>query len=113
MTQRLHAVDNGFTPQIVSFPCGEGTVVAHLYLPPDHDPARRYPAVAVGGSFSSVKEQMGGIHAGEMARRGVIALALDYRNYGESSGEIRQLEDTQSKAGDLLAALRYLRTRPD
>lgn len=100
-------------PQKVSFPSGDGFVVGNLYLPEDHDPSRRYPAVAVGGSLSSVKEMMGGLYAGELARRGIIALALDYRNYGESSGAKRQYEDQGSKAEDLSAALRFLKKRSD
>ena len=76
-------------PQKVSFPSGDGVVVANLFLPQGYDRSRRYPAVAVGGSLSSVKEMMGGLYAGELARRGVIALAIDYRNYGESSGAKR------------------------
>ncbi|GJE68439.1 hypothetical protein LNAOJCKE_5682 [Methylorubrum aminovorans] len=100
-------------PRKVSFPSGDGFVVANLYLPEDHDPSHRYPAVAVGGSLTSVKEMMGGLYAGELARRGIIALALDYRNYGESSGAIRQYEDQTSKSEDLSAALRFLKTRPD
>jgi fermentation-respiration switch protein FrsA (DUF1100 family) len=66
-------------PQKVSFESGDGTVVANLYLPEGRDSSRRYPAVAVGGSLTSVKEQMGGNYAGELARRGIIALAVDYR----------------------------------
>jgi len=112
MSRTLSASD-GPTPLTVSFPSGDGTVVGHLYLPEGHDPYRRYPAVAVGGSFASVKEQMGGIYAGEMARRGVMALAVDYRNYGQSSGAVRQYEDPASKAADLSAALRFLKSRSD
>ncbi|OHV19563.1 twin-arginine translocation pathway signal protein [Rhizobium sp. RSm-3] len=100
-------------PLTVSFASGDSYVVAHLYLPEGHDPAKRYPAVAVGGSFTSVKEQMGGIYGGEMARRGVMALAIDYRNYGQSGGAKRQYEDPAAKAEDLSAALRYLSSRPD
>lgn len=100
-------------PQTVRFPAGDSFVVAHLYLPEGYDPALRYPAVAVGGSLTSVKEQMGGIYAGEIARRGVMALAVDYRNFGESGGAIRQFEDPASKAEDLSAALRFLANRPD
>jgi fermentation-respiration switch protein FrsA (DUF1100 family) len=100
-------------PSTVSFPSGDGYVVGQLYLPEGYDAAKRYPAVAVGGSFNSVKEQMGGIYAGEMARRGVIALAIDYRSYGQSSGAIRQYEDPDSKAGDLSAALQFLKKRSD
>ena len=112
MTQTLQA-PNGPAPQKVSFRSGDGYLVAHLYLPQGHDPARRYPAVVVGGSFTSVKEQMGGIYAAEMARRGAIALAIDYRNYGESSGAVRQYEDPASKAADLSAALQFLASRSD
>jgi fermentation-respiration switch protein FrsA (DUF1100 family) len=104
---------NRAAPQKVTFPSGDGYVVAHLYLPENHDPSRRYPAVAIGGSLTSVKEQMGANYAGELARRGVMALVVDYRNYGESSGVKRQFEDQQSKSQDLSAALRYLKTRSD
>lgn len=104
---------SGPKPQKVSFPNGDGSVVGNLYLPEGHDPSRRYPAVAVGGSLSSVKEMMGGLYAGELARRGVIALAIDYRNYGESGGARRQYEDQASKAEDLSAALRFMKKRSD
>jgi fermentation-respiration switch protein FrsA (DUF1100 family) len=99
--------------QKVSFPSGDGFVVANLYLPEGHTPSKRYPAVVVGGSMNSVKEMMGGNHAGELARRGITALSIDYRNYGESSGAKRQYEDPESKAEDLSAALRFLKRRPD
>jgi dipeptidyl aminopeptidase/acylaminoacyl peptidase len=112
MAQTLSA-RSGLTLLTVSFPSGDGYVVAHLYLPEGHDPSRRYPAVAVGGSFASVKEQMGGIYAREMARRGVMAMAIDYRNYGQSSGIIRQYEDPDGKAADMSAAVKFLRNRPD
>jgi fermentation-respiration switch protein FrsA (DUF1100 family) len=112
MAQTLTA-STGPAPQTVSFPSGACHVVAHLYLPDGYDPARRYPAVAIGGSFASVKEQMGGIYGIEMARRGVMALAVDYRNYGQSSGAIRQYEDPDGKGKDLSAALKFLRGRPD
>ncbi|AJR27044.1 twin-arginine translocation pathway signal protein (plasmid) [Sphingobium sp. YBL2] len=100
-------------PQKVSFPSGDGFVVGNLYLPEDLNLFHRCPAVAVGGSLSSVKEMMGGLYAGELARRGIIALAIDYRNYGESSGAKRQYEDQASKAEDLSAALRFLKKRSD
>ncbi|NUT86159.1 alpha/beta hydrolase [Pseudomonas corrugata] len=99
--------------QKVSFPSGDGFVVASLYLPESYDSSCRYPAVVVGGSLSSVKEQMAGNYAGELARRGLITLALDYRNYGESSGAKRQYEDQASKTEDLSAALIFLKRRAD
>nr|NLR88788.1 alpha/beta hydrolase [Rhizobium sp. P28RR-XV] len=112
MSQTLNA-PNGAKPLTVSFSSGDGYVVGQLYLPEGYDYTKRYPAVAIGGSFNSVKEQMGGIYGAEMARRGIMALAIDYRNYGQSSGIMRQYEDADSKADDLLAALAYLKKRTD
>ena len=68
------------TPRTVSFLSGNDWVVGHLYLPENYEHTHRYPAVAVSGPFSSVKEMMGGIYAGELARHGVMAVAIDYRN---------------------------------
>jgi len=100
-------------PRTVSFPSGNGSVVGHLYLPPTYDPATRYPAVVVGGSLSSVKEMMGGNYAEALAGHGILGLAIDYRNYGESSGHLRQYEDPASKSVDLSSALKFLSSRSD
>lgn len=104
---------NKLIPKKVSFAIGSESIVGHLYLPNDYDSTRRYPAIAVAGSFTSVKEQMSGTYAGELARRGIISVAIDYRNYGESDGAVRQYEDPASKAADLSAALEFLANRPD
>lgn len=112
MAQTL-STSGGQKPQLVSFPGGEGYLAGHLYLPEEYEPSKRYPAVAIGGSFASVKEQMGAIYGQELASRGVMALAVDYRNYGQSGGAIRQYEDPDGKGADLSAALRFLRARSD
>ncbi|RDJ23122.1 alpha/beta hydrolase [Bosea caraganae] len=104
---------NGPAPQKIRFDAGDSFVVGHLYLPDGYSAERRHPAVVIGGSLTAVKEQMGGIYAIEMARRGFLALAIDYRHYGESGGEPRQYENPESKAEDLVAAVSYLAARPD
>ncbi|MDX3927348.1 MAG: CocE/NonD family hydrolase [Shinella sp.] len=101
------------SPQKVRFAAGDSFVVAHLYLPADYRPNGRYPAVVVGGSLTAVKEMMGGIYAAEMARRGYLALAIDYRHYGESGGDARQYEDPEAKAEDMVAAVTWLASRED
>jgi len=100
-------------PITVGFRSGNGHVIGHLYYPQEYDASRRYPAVAVGGPFTTVKEQVGGTYAAEMARRGIMAIAIDYRNYGESSGITRQYEDPATKSEDLSAALQFLARRSD
>ena len=100
-------------PQKVRFDAGDSFVVGNLYVPADYSESTRYPAVVVAGSLTSVKEQMGGTYAAEMAQRGFVALAIDYRHYGESGGEPRQYEDPEAKAVDLSAAVSFLSARQD
>jgi fermentation-respiration switch protein FrsA (DUF1100 family) len=99
--------------ETVRFPSGNSFVVGHLYRPAKYDPNTRYPAVVTAGSLTSVKEQMAGIYAAEMAQRGYLGLAIDYRHYGESGGEPRQYEDPRAKAEDLVSAVSYLAARTD
>jgi len=83
-----------------------------LYVPDNFDPARRYRAVIVTGSFSSVKEQMAAIYGRAFADHGFIALSLDYAHYGASAGQPRQYESPQEKLRDLQAAVTYLLGQP-
>jgi len=100
-------------PKTVSFASGDGSIVAHLYTPESYDSTSRYPAVVIGGSLTSVKEMMSTSYARELALRDIIAMAIDYRNYGESSGRLRQHEDPPSKSIDLSAAVHFLSARSD
>lgn len=99
------------TPQVkverVTFQADGQTVVGTLYRPAASG-GERLPAMVVGGSLTSVKEQMGGTYARKLAERGVMALAIDFRHYGESAGAPRQLENPATKTADLKAAVSYL-----
>jgi uncharacterized protein len=87
----------------------DGLVLAgRLYKPKNFDPSKKYSAIVTGGSLTAVKEQMAGTYAGKLAEQGFIALAFDYRNYGESEGEPRQFEDPALKLKDLQSAVTYL-----
>ncbi len=83
-------------------------LVGNLYFPENFDKNEKYPAAVVGGSLTSVKEQMSGTYATKLAEQGIIGLAIDYRNYGESEGQLRQYEDPELKLKDLEAAVTYL-----
>ncbi|KAK3071285.1 hypothetical protein LTR53_008908 [Teratosphaeriaceae sp. CCFEE 6253] len=72
------------------------------------NPIKPYLAVVGGDPFTSVRQQVNGIYASEHSQRGVIALAIDYRSYGESGGAVRQHKDLGSKPEDFSAALRVL-----
>ena len=64
-------------------------------------------------SESAEKEQAAGVFAEGLANRGYVALAFDYRRYGESGGEPRSYEDPASKTEDIKSALSFLRARPN
>lgn len=89
---------------------GGETVIGHLHLPDGPGP---HPAVVVAGPMTSVKEQVTGVYAAALAARGVVALSIDHRHYGESGGEPRGYEHWARKVEDLRAALDWLATRPD
>jgi uncharacterized protein len=54
------------------------TNAADLYRPKDFDESQERPAVVIGPPYSGVKEQGPGIYAQNLAKRGFVALAVDY-----------------------------------
>jgi hypothetical protein len=89
----------------------EGLVLkGNLFLPAGFDQSRKYPTVIVTGSWTSIKEQMAGLYAEKLARRGFVALAFDFRFWGESEGQPRQYENPEAKIEDIRNAAAYLHT---
>ncbi|MBW2170916.1 MAG: ankyrin repeat domain-containing protein [Deltaproteobacteria bacterium] len=88
--------------------CLEGV----LYLPEAYQEGDKMPAVIVGGSWTTVKEQMAGTYARELAKTGFITLAFDHRFFGESEGEPRGYESPKHKIEDFKNALTYLQELP-
>lgn len=94
----------------VEFRVAGEPVVGHLHLPEGPGP---HPAVVVAGPMTSVKEQVTGVYAAALAERGIAALAIDHRHYGESGGSPRGYEHWERKVQDLRAAIEWLAGRPD
>jgi uncharacterized protein len=101
-----------FEKRAVSFQIDGQTLRGDLYLPRGASATSKVPAVVVGGSLTSVKEQMSAQYAQELAKQGIAALAFDYRHYGQSDGLPRQLENVETKKSDLKAAVTFLQTVP-
>ncbi|MEM9539372.1 MAG: alpha/beta hydrolase [Cyanobacteria bacterium P01_E01_bin.42] len=97
----------------VTFKSHGQTLVGNLYLPKDYVEEQVLPGVIVTGSWTSIKEQMSGLYAKELADRGFAALAFDFRNFGESEGEVRTLESPKMKSEDIHAAAEFLATLPE
>ncbi|WP_199922450.1 alpha/beta fold hydrolase [Pseudoalteromonas piratica] len=83
-------------------------IVGNLYLPENYDSSKQYPAVIVSGSWTTVKEQMAGLYAKKLSEQGFIALAFDFRNFGESEGKIPFYENPQQKVADIKSAVSFL-----
>lgn len=94
----------------IEFEVAGDTVVGDLHLPNGEWP---FPAVVTGGPMTSVKEQVTGTYAAALADRGLAALAIDHRYYGESGGQPRQYEFYPHKIEDLKATIDALAGQPD
>lgn len=91
----------------------EGLMLAgSLYKPVNFDPTKKYPAILVGGSWTTVKEQMSGLYAEQLAKHGFITLAIDPRYFGESEGQPRFWENPDAKISDFKSAISYLDSLP-
>ena len=96
----------------VEFMSDGAKLVGNLYLPENFDAGKRYPAVIVSGSWTTVKEQMAGLYAEKLAGQEFITLAFDFRNFGESEGTPRFYENPLQKVEDIENAVTYLQSFP-
>ncbi len=97
----------------VTFQSQGQTLVGNLYLPDKYRDSQKLPGVIVTGAWTTVKEQMAGTYAAEMADRGYAALTFDFRGWGQSPDTIQYLENPKRKTEDIHAAVNYLATRPE
>ena len=97
----------------VTFESAGQTLVGDLYLPDSFNEGDKLPGVVVTGAWTTVKEQMAGTYAAELADRGFAALAFDFRGWGQSHDIIQFLENPVRKTEDINAAVDYLATRPE
>ena len=101
------------TPRKVEFVSDGAKLVGNLYLPQNYAAGKKYPAVIVSGSWTTVKEQMAGLYAEKLAGQEFITLAFDFRNFGESEGEPRFYENPLQKVEDIENAVTFLQSLPE
>lgn len=92
----------------VSIPSHGETLAADLYLPEDAGD-RLLPCVVMAHGFSATKEDALPAYAEAFAAAGIAAVAFDYRHFGASSGEPRQLLDIRRQQDDYRAVLAWVR----
>jgi uncharacterized protein len=102
-----------FRTERVTFQSGGETLVGTLYIPAGVSRRNQAPGVVVTGAWMTIKEQMAGRYAAEMASRGIVALAFDFRTWGQSGGAQRSMEDPAMKIADIQAAAIFLDRRAE
>ncbi|MFI6676353.1 alpha/beta hydrolase [Kribbella sp. NPDC050470] len=89
----------------VSFSAAGVRCVGYLYLPAG---SRPLPCVVLCHGFSGTMDRLFD-YAERFAAAGFAALVFDYRGFGESDGEPRQLPDIDAQLVDVRAAVAFAR----
>ena len=86
---------------------------ADVYLPPDFDEKKKYPAIVSTHPIGSCKEQTSGnVYAAALAKEGFVVIAFDASFQGASGGMPRFIEDPSIRVSDIRFAIDYLVTLP-
>lgn len=94
----------------VEFLCEGVRCAGFLYRPPSLEPA---PCVVMAHGFGGTQEGSLAANAQDFAAAGFVALTFDYRGFGESAGEPRQVIDIRGQNADWRAAIAFARTLPE
>jgi fermentation-respiration switch protein FrsA (DUF1100 family) len=91
----------------VTFASGGVDCAAWLYQPDGNRPA---PLIVMAHGFSATREQRLDAYAERFCAAGIGALLFDYRSFGASGGEPRQVLDIRAQQADYHAAIAYARS---
>jgi dienelactone hydrolase len=94
----------------VEFASGSDACAAWLYLPDGEEP---FPCIVLAHGWSGVREQRLDAFAERFCAEGMAALVFDYRHFGASGGQPRQLLDIKRQLADWTAAVACARARPE
>lgn len=96
--------------QDIQFLSGGVTCRGWLYLP---DTDERRPVIVMGHGLGAVKEMRLDAFAERFRAAGYACLVFDYRHFGASDGEPRQLLDIERQRTDWTAAVAFARSLPE
>ncbi len=91
----------------VWFTSGDDRVSAWLYRPPNTENA---PLAVMAHGLGAVRTMRLDAYAERFRAAGYACLVFDYRNFGDSEGQPRQLLDVRMQLDDWAAAVTYART---
>jgi uncharacterized protein len=89
-----------------------GTKCAVTVLRPDTSPEVSVPVIVMAHGFGSPRALRLYAYAERFARAGYAAVVFDYRGFGDSEGEPRQVLDISMQHEDWEAALSFARSLP-
>jgi pimeloyl-ACP methyl ester carboxylesterase len=104
---RMADVGAGSGREDVTFSSNGGTCAAWLYRPSGDGP---HPCVVMAHGFSGVRGARLDAYAERFAAAGLATLLFDYRYFGASSGEPRELLEVGRQLEDWRAAVAFART---
>ena len=90
--QRRPALPEDVERRTVSIFSDATRMAGHLYLPKNRKPEDKLPAVVLCAGTGGTKEQTGTRLGPILAQHGYIALAFDYRGWGESDSKLMSVE---------------------
>jgi dienelactone hydrolase len=98
----------GFERHDTTFDSGGWRCAAWLYEPEGDGP---FPCVVMAHGWSGVREQRLDAYAERFADAGYAVVVFDYRHFGASQGQPRQLLDIGRQLADWTAAVAFARSR--
>lgn len=108
------ASTSAFNRTDVKFASGNELCAAWVYRPTapplgtrSTSSSARFPAVILGHGLGGIKEMGLDRYASRFVSLGIVCVVFDYRHFGESGGEPRQLLDINLQLQDWDAALNY------
>lgn len=98
--------------QELFFPSGEESCHAWLYLPEGPTEATPAPVLVMGHGLGAIKQMRLDAFAERFQAEGYACLVFDYRHFGESGGQPRELLSIPRQRQDWRAAVAFARTLP-
>ena len=98
--------ESQFTKDRVTFVSDGTKCYGYIYLPLDK---LRAPCILLANGFSGTMDYHLPSYAERFAIASFSVLLFDYRYFGESEGEPRQLIDTRKQREDIQSAIRFLK----
>lgn len=98
-----------YQKKVVRFDSADGQCVGDLYFNPE---AGKQPFIIMAHGFGAERTWKLPDFAARFAAAGIGVLNFDYRNFGDSPGQVRQWVSPSRHREDFHAALRFLRSQP-